>query len=132
MDNNEVEPVLLLSLQDSNISAEKILRDVQAFDAIDDVFCEDFLSRVLIIQVPTSISTDLSDIQRALRGSSPLNGERWDLEYISLHINPNPDRLPSGPYFLNKGQVHQACRLYCDHLESFQTAVVPAGDSPYR
>lgn len=125
-------PVVLLSFENHDISAERILSDIRSFDAHDDVFCADFLSPVLILQTPFAVSNDLSELQRALKGSSPLLGDTWDIEKVYINVRPSQDQIPSGPYFLYKGQIHEAWKLYSDPLESFQTTVVPAGDGSYR
>jgi hypothetical protein len=83
---------------------------------VDDVYAPPFAD-TLVLQLDSSL-----DAQREL-------GQFRDSGCFEAvyHIAPNspPNVLPTGPYFLTQGNIHQAYRLYEDELDSFIFGVIP-------
>ena len=98
------------------IEAEDILSIISNFAKNDDVYAEEF-GKILVFQTLTS--SDNSHIIQGLRMSKRFTAvytsEAESLDYL----------LPSGPYFLLDGQIHQAWRLYTDELNAFVLTVIP-------
>ena len=89
---------------------------ISSFAKLDDVYSEEF-GRSLILQ--TIGSSDNSRITQDLRLY-----ERFTALH-TLEANSSDDLLPSGPYFLHDGRIHQAWRLYADELNAFVITVIP-------
>ena len=49
--------------------------------------------------------------------------ERFTAIYTS-DVDSSDDLLPSGPYFLRDGRIHQVWRLYADELNAFVMTVI--------
>ncbi|PVH72818.1 amidase signature enzyme [Cadophora sp. DSE1049] len=129
-----IKPILVLSVNSDNCSAESIVEKVKSFDeSDDDVFCADFLSDTLILQSQSIQAQELLDIKTKLQGLEILGMNAWELKSLFL-LPPSSEatQLPCGPYFLHNNQIYEAWKLYDDKLSAFQTCVVPDEDDPYR
>jgi hypothetical protein len=112
------------------VTQESILQHVKRFAEIDDVFSPDFLSPTIIVQWGNASSSENLDPIRLNKLHSCLS---WDVQkVIYLHSFADGTTLPSGPYFLNRGRLCEAWKLYPDELASFQTTVVSDPSEPYR
>ena len=88
------------------------------FDALDDVWCFDFMSSV-IIQTGDKDFNLTPDAKDLLRDRGVRN---ICVRYTPGHVS----KLPQGPYFLHHGEIYEAYRLYPDHAGAFVVATVPA------
>lgn len=89
---------------------EDLLKQFDLFKAFDDVYNEEFSNTILLTGTPEEL--DL--------GKSTLASHHVTTVYTSTTVE-----LPSGPYFLYGTEIHQAWRLYEDHLDAFIFGVVP-------
>ena len=85
----------------------------------DDVFSEDFLGDALLVQSSTPLRTSAADL-----GPMDMASGLWNVSSL-LFLEQDGRHLRPGPYFLCGQNVHQAWKLYADHLDSFSTCVVP-------
>ncbi|KAL8783201.1 MAG: hypothetical protein Q9195_009449, partial [Heterodermia aff. obscurata] len=96
--------------------------------ANDDVFSRDFVQS-LVLQVPSNVDLPLEDIHMGL---GHLINPRFPSVFVSK-TESSADLLPSGPYFLQGKNIHQAWRLYDDSLgASIQTVLPDHVTSPKR
>ena len=79
----------------------------------DDVYSEDFHEALIVQSVEGT--KDLA---------MPANDRTFKRTYIS-QVPCASQLLPSGPYFVHYGYLHQAWRLYEDHLDAFVASIVP-------
>lgn len=111
---------MLLSSANGKIDAARVGRDIQQFKIIDDVYTTDF-HYYLVVQVPHGVELNLEEIENDLRSST-------ELEFRGLlgsNVECERNLLPSGPYFLQGQNLHQAWKLYDDSLGAFIQTVVP-------
>lgn len=113
-------PALLLSSADGKFDAARVGRDVQRFKTIDDVYTTDFHDS-LVVQVPHGIELNLEEFTIDLGRSTKLDFRR----VLSSKVDSERNLLPSGPYFLQGQNMHQAWKLYDDSLGAFIQTVVP-------
>ena len=109
-------PTVLISSPDGVPTSSIIDLAIQRFKVVDDVFSRSFQT-TLIIQAPESQVHDLNFIDSEFKSDFP-----------NILVSPLlavSDPLPSGPYFVNQGRIHQAWRLYEDILNAFIIPVVP-------
>ncbi len=122
--------MLLFSSTTTCLTQDSILQQVKHFAEIDDVFSLDFLSPTIIVQWGNASSSENLDPVWLNKLRSCLS---WDVQkVICLHSFVDGTTLPSGPYFLYRGRVCEAWKLYPDELASFQTTVVSDPSDPYR
>ena len=123
-------PVLLFSSAHNDVTEETIVQKIKDFEAQDDVYSKDFLSQVVIVQ--TKPSSRLGDT-RSVRPDKLQDLVPWQVQTV-LSLSPLADGslLPSGPYFLYRGEIFEAWKLYPDELSTFRTTVVPDLDDPYK
>ncbi|CAG9942014.1 unnamed protein product [Clonostachys rosea f. rosea IK726] len=109
-------PVVLFTTSAAAPPATEVRALIHGFADVDDVYAPPF-SDTLVLQLDSSL-----DAQREL-------GQYRDSGCFEAvyHIAPNspPHVLPTGPYFLTQGNIHQAYRLYEDELDSFIFGVIP-------
>ncbi|KAF2806256.1 putative amidase, partial [Mytilinidion resinicola] len=109
-------PVVVISVLAGLSSVAQILESIKRFAAVDDVFSKSFATTLVLKSDPTFNNADLS---AKLRSSALLSAVYYS------HPKSHVEVLPSGPYFLYGGGIHQAWRLYEDELDSFIFSVVP-------
>lgn len=120
--------MLLFSSTAGEVTEETVIQEIHRFRASDDVFCTDFLSSTIIIQSKTPLAQSLKPDQLPLLRAQL----SWDVRTVfTLPLFTDGTALPSGPYFIHRGHVCEAWKLYADELSSFQTTVVPDADDPY-
>lgn len=86
----------------------------------DDVCSRDFFQS-LVVQVPSNVDLPQEDIHIEL-------GQLINPKIPSVFVSKtesSADLLPSGPYFLEGKNIHQAWKLYDDSLGAFIQTVVP-------
>lgn len=98
------------------IQTEDIISTISNFAKLDDVYSEEF-GKSLVLQ--TLASSDNSRTVQDLRLS-----KRFAVVH-TLEAESSDYLLPSGPYFLQDRQIHQAWRLYADDLNAFALTVIP-------
>lgn len=113
-------PALLLSSTDGKIDAANVGRVVQQFETIDDVYTTDFHDS-LLVQVPHGVELNLEDFAIDLGRSTNLKFRK----VLRSKVDSERNLLPSGPYFLQGQNMHQAWKLYDDSLGAFVQTVVP-------
>lgn len=123
--NHRITPATLISFPHHDPCASAIAKTIEDFFTIDDVYSAAFASHI-IIQKPSAA---------AQHESSPHDDEGMLLEFpindkivtaTAIYYEGN---LPSGPYFVRDRVIHEAWRLYCDHLDAFEITVVPHEDT---
>lgn len=82
----------------------------------DDVFCNDFLTSILVISAGQTLSEDLL----RLFGS-------WGCRTAFVVKRTEPSVL-GGPYFFSSRGIFQAWRLYADTQEAFIMSTIPVQD----
>lgn len=113
-------PFLLLSTAKGKLDAARVGRDVQQFNIIDNVYTTDFHDS-LFVQVPHGVELNLDEFTNDLGRSTKLEFRR----VLGSKVDSVRDLLPSGPYFLQGRNLHQAWKLYDDSLGAFIQTVVP-------
>ncbi|KAK2603985.1 MutS protein msh4 [Conoideocrella luteorostrata] len=103
-------PVVVLSSGDTLPSFEKVFALFDRFASVDDVYSHSFASTVVL---------QSKGLLARMKDSG-----RFSAVYHTAPSSP-PNALPSGPYFLFQGNIHQAYRLYEDDLDSFIFGVIP-------
>lgn len=127
------QPVLLLSLKSTSISKDEIIRQIQGFSKVDDVFNSSFLTNTLLIYSPRGSSfVKKGALRSKLNRSQPVLGKPWELNVILpvMSMKAGQD-VPSGPYFLYGSDIYQAWKLCPDQFSCFQTTVLPGRGSEY-
>jgi hypothetical protein len=127
---DQILPVLLFSSSIAKLSGEAFAQQIELFKAKDDVFSADFLSGIVLIQSPSALEPKAFEQAEIYSIQSSLS---WEIKTVLL-LPPFPDGslLHSGPYFLYRGYVYEAWKLYADELSAFQTTVIRDVDDPYR
>ncbi|KAK6527912.1 hypothetical protein TWF281_009176 [Arthrobotrys megalospora] len=115
---DEIVPITIINpdLTVQNISSQWVNDTLTSMLSIDDVFGPFFLETVVLI-VPTKIQrlpTIFEDGVKVLQGFGVKN-------YPILKLDAS---IPSGPYFLRSGRIHQAMRLYPDRYGAFMYGVI--------
>lgn len=126
---DQIIPVVVLSEKEVESGPEELWRILQFLVDNDDVCSDDFTG--IIVEKPATNSHASNHLgthsaTQAIFGPSPENNPSI------FHLQSGPrshqeaeDRLPSGPYFLNGQNLHQAWRLYSDELEAFNFGLLP-------
>ncbi|KAL8830608.1 MAG: hypothetical protein Q9191_001333 [Dirinaria sp. TL-2023a] len=109
------EPTVVISA-DNVTQAEDIISRIWNFAKHDDVYSEEF-GKSLVLQTVAG-SGNLRIIQ-------DLQLSKKFTAIHTLEVDSSEDLLPSGPYFLQNGCIHQAWRLYVDELNAFVLTVIP-------
>ena len=73
---------------------------------IDDVCSKDFL-KSLVVQVPSNVDLDLDELHTKFGRFSTANFS----SVFGSKADSSADLLPSGPYFLQGKNIHQAWKL---------------------
>lgn len=79
----------------------------------DDVFCDDFLTNVLILTDDTSISDSVQGL---------LNS--WGCS--NAFLLSSSDQVSPGPYFFSSSGIYSAWRLYPDDYDAFVLSTTPS------
>ncbi|KAK3395311.1 putative amidase [Podospora didyma] len=113
-------PAVLLSVEDG-FASEHVQKVLDDFAHRDNVFCDDFNSAV-ILQFAGS-----HGVKNTAAAVAEL-AENHRFQAIHTH-NPSPTHPPSplaqGPYFIRGKSIHQAWKLYDDHLDAFVILTIP-------
>lgn len=92
---------------------------------VDDVFCKDFLSNIVVL-----ISTE--GACPPCKDDIEILFEQWGTTGFSIiHLAPS-NMLHSGPYFLLGSDVHQVSKLYPDPYGAFMYGVTQSEDDITR
>ncbi len=113
-------PALLLSSANGKLDATRIEREIQQFTIIDDVYTTDFHD-FLVVQVPHEVELNLEELTDDFGCLTKLEFRR----VLCSTVDSEENLLPSGPYFLQGQNLHQAWKLYDDSLGAFIQTVVP-------
>lgn len=115
--NSSPLPSVLYSIPSiENVSGQEIIDTIWSFLDIDDVSIPEFFG-TLILQTPSNIDT--GNLMRNLRLQNRIP------TIIEDKVDEATELLPSGPYFLCGRRLHQAWRLYSDHLDAFVITDIP-------
>lgn len=116
-----INPDVLLPV--TLLTTEEIFGDIdgvlELLDDYDDVFNPEF--GFVLIEKPGPGQSNASQLE-AFGGSPPR--QIYHLEDMA-GLSQGFSELPSGPYFLQGPNLHQAWRLYSDDLEAFASGVLP-------
>ncbi|PQE11375.1 hypothetical protein CJF31_00001188 [Rutstroemia sp. NJR-2017a BVV2] len=114
------KPVLLLSVCQSS-TKDTLIDSIESFYSQDDVFSDDFLTDVVVVQFQGEGDKPVIPWSELSR---PTSTGRWVPEHV-IEIGTNPE-VPQGPYFLHSDNtLTQAWRLYADTQDAFATTFVP-------
>ena len=113
--HTKTKPIVVISTTNA-IQVGDIISTISNFAKLDDVYAEEFGKSLVLQSVADS---DNSRIIQVLRLSN-----RFTAIYTS-EAESSDHLLPSGPYFLQDDQIHQAWRLYADDLNAFVLTVIP-------
>lgn len=91
---------------------DSLVSQLSYFELVDDVYSKDFAETIVVVDT----DTDTLNTDPTARINSSLLHYRHDSSAASL---------PSGPYFLQGSEIHQAWRVYRDELDAFIFGVVP-------
>ena len=117
---SKICPALLLSSTGGKFDVARVEGVIQQFTTIDDVYTTDF-HYSLVVQVPYGVELNLEEFTNDLRSSTKLEFRR----ILGSNVDSESNLLPSGPYFLQGQNLHQAWKLYDDSLGAFIQTVVP-------
>ncbi|KAL2275630.1 hypothetical protein FJTKL_01697 [Diaporthe vaccinii] len=126
---DQIIPVVVLSEEEVNAGPEQLGRTLQYLVDNDDV-CTDEFTGIIVVKP----SGSGSDPREACASASDIRAS-LDCPFTVYHMtngldtSEERDLLPSGPYFLSGQNLHQAWRLYPDHLDAFTFGLLP--DSPF-
>ncbi|KAL9045688.1 MAG: hypothetical protein Q9206_007248, partial [Seirophora lacunosa] len=112
-------PVTVIFSADGQLSDKYIAGEIISYLAQDDVYSLHFASWI-VLQVPAGITPHAA----IGRSSSHETGPKGATLEFSI-VNSTPTLLPPGPYFAFDNGIYEAWRLYPDHLDAFEIAVVP-------
>ncbi|VUC36601.1 unnamed protein product [Clonostachys rosea] len=109
-------PVVVVTTSRAISSVDKALALIYRFASVDDVYSPAFAETIVL---QSDLCLGFQDIVDQFQDLG-----RFHSVY---HIDPTTpsNTLPSGPYFLHRGSIHQAYRLYDDDLDSFLFGVIP-------
>ncbi|KAG8164618.1 hypothetical protein KVR01_004893 [Diaporthe batatas] len=127
---DQVIPVVVLSEDQVNAGPEELGRTLQFLVDNDDV-CTDEFTGIIVVK-PSSASA--SELRGSCPGTSDATasiGCPFTVYHMADGIGTSEEKnlLPSGPYFLSGQNLHQAWRLYPDHLDAFTFGLLP--DDPF-
>jgi hypothetical protein len=111
----EIQPVLLINEKLRANTVPEVVKQIERFGQIDDVYSGQFSNTLVLQTNPTNAFTSLmTQLNSSGQFSSVYraNAESWT------------SVLPPGPYFLQGQSIHQAWRLYPDELD-FSFSVIP-------
>ncbi|KAK0112717.1 hypothetical protein ONS95_014453 [Cadophora gregata] len=114
------EPCTVIEVGSAHMCPDSLDEIITRFGRSDDVWSKAFL-RNIVIQTNGGVSSVRPDTQQFLS----LLGTR-NIYYSQVLTKSK--KYPEGPYFLDRGKLHQAYRLYPDTSESFIVATVPTHD----
>ncbi|RWA09516.1 hypothetical protein EKO27_g5579 [Xylaria grammica] len=131
-----VTPLVVIHSNSKELSLDLIQRSLARFNEEDDVFQDGFAvggyilvhfaqnslvsSEAYVEPASDRILTTISDYP-CPEGLVGLLRERS----LQLLVSEGPDTIPEGPYFIEGQDIHQAWRLFPDHLAAFTAAVIP-------
>lgn len=110
-------PALLISWQYGEDCAQQILTLINNLSSRDDVYSEGFLSTI-IIQISPAVN-----LQDLLVGTAVWRHLYSEIVYSTA--THESMLLPAGPYFVCGLGIHEAWRLYPDHLDAFEIPTIP-------
>jgi hypothetical protein len=113
---NGLKPAVVLTDRYGNLTPKSMLARMRHFEGVDDVYTSEFGKLILLQRVEDSDA------------SSQKPQDDTGKEFPSIKPLPaasEQELLPEGPYFLLDGAIHQAWKLYPDHLDAFIETVVP-------
>lgn len=117
--------MVLHSRDDGSLSLDTVRGSFDRFLRTDDVFHTRFTKNAfLLVASPPSIAPLTLD-ERV----SPDLVEYLKSRSLTLRFLDDLD-VPEGPYFIVDRQLHQAWRLYPDHLGAFSSTVIPNDTVP--
>ncbi|KAK4224072.1 hypothetical protein QBC38DRAFT_511972 [Podospora fimiseda] len=112
---------VVTTISDAIRSIDESLKLIDRFSSFDDVYSKPFAHTVILQLSPDTGDGLFDDILTKFKESGC-----FDAVYCTITTSASvPDPIPSGPYFLVDGGLHQAYRLYEDELDSFIFGVIP-------
>ena len=122
--NHRLTPATIISSLDSDNGANAISRKIESFIALDDVYSIAFASYIIIQTAPGAASWKPVELKDGTLIDVPVSSQ-----IVSASVFFREGDLPSGPYFVRDGLIHEAWRLYCDDLDAFEVTIVPHVDT---
>ena len=116
--DNPPEFVTVLCLgQEQVITKESLKKTIEYYDAIDDVFCREFLRGVILVSEAdggAKLGHDASELLKSL-------GTIW-IEHLQAG---GAEMMPaSGPYLVHDRKLYEIWRLYDDSHDAFVTSLL--------
>ena len=108
-------PCTVFTVHGESITDDFVHESIERFSRTDDVWSKDFLQNV-ILQVKSHVDVIQENIENFFR---PFNTSQ-------IYFRPvASDNIREGPYFLSRGRLHPAYRLYPDHAGAFIVSTIP-------
>lgn len=104
--------------------ASVIAKTIEAFLTLDNVYFTAFASLIIIQTAPGAALQRLPQLNDSMLLEFPVKEK-----IITASVLSHEGELPSGPYFIQDGVIHEAWRLYSDELDEFEITVVPHIDT---
>ena len=122
--NHRITPATIISSLDSDNGANAIARKIESFLALDDVYSTAFASYIIIQTASGAASWKSLELKDSTLMDVPVSSK-----VVSASLFLREGDLPSGPYFVRDGLIHEAWRLYCDDQDAFEITIVPYVDT---
>lgn len=113
---DEIRPIVLIAENLFHSGPEKIASQLDYFGRVDDIYSQAFAETIVVAH------TGADEVEI---GTTPFNSSGVVSTILHSRVNSSNTPLPSGPYFLQGSNIHQAWRLYTDELDAFIFGVVP-------
>ena len=118
-------PVVVLS-EATLKSPDAIIDALNDFAKLDDVFCKDFMT-------DTIVANGFPKEQSVARVRAIIAARDWNVRKVfELKAQPQQPTIPDGPYFMIGNELHQAWRLYPDHLDAFASTITSSEDDSMK
>jgi hypothetical protein len=107
-------------------SPDAIIDAVNDFAKVDDLFCEDFMT-------DTIVANGFSKEECVARVKIIAANKDWNVrKVLRLNARAQGRTIPDGPYFMLGDKLHQAWRLYPDHLDAFVSTVTSSEEDSMK
>lgn len=119
---SRIRPAIVLSTSTGNLDVGHIPELLQTFSRVDDVYSAAFHDS-LVIQTAPGTNLDLTGLRTRIGNDDSVKS--MFRRILGSYATNVTKLLPSGPYFLQGQNIHQAWRLYPDDLQAFIQTVIP-------
>ncbi|KAI1760074.1 amidase [Hypoxylon sp. FL1150] len=130
---SDIVPLVVIHSDSNDVSPDHVRKTIARFNEVDDVFQDDFATgSYLLIHINQGpLLTSEGPAQDRVLTTIPNHPSPDGLtdllreRSLKLLVTKGPFTIPEGPYFMKGQEIHQAWRLFPDHLAAFTAAVIP-------